>query len=53
MSGIHDGELIRKFIDMGMRFVAGGTDLAFLMKAAGERAGFLRGLLGDGREGAT
>jgi 2-keto-3-deoxy-L-rhamnonate aldolase RhmA len=52
MSGIHDGDLIEKFVGMGVRFVAGGTDLAFLMKAAEERAGFLRGLHGSDLGGA-
>ena len=44
MAGIHDRELIAKFVGFGTRFVAGGTDLSFLMKAAMERAELLRGL---------
>jgi 2-keto-3-deoxy-L-rhamnonate aldolase RhmA len=42
MAGIHDKGLIGKFIGFGTRFVAGGTDLSFLMKAAEERVNLLR-----------
>ena len=45
MAGIHDPTLAQKFIGFGVRFVAGGTDLNFLMAGASERARLLRGLL--------
>jgi 2-keto-3-deoxy-L-rhamnonate aldolase RhmA len=45
MSGIHDPTLLKRFVDLGVRFVGGGTDLSFLMKAAKERAVLLRNLL--------
>jgi len=45
MAGIHDPVLAQKFVDLGFRFVAGGTDLNFLMAGARERAKLLRGLL--------
>jgi 2-keto-3-deoxy-L-rhamnonate aldolase RhmA len=45
MSGLHDPELIQKFIGLGMRYVVGGTDISFLMTAARERTRFLRGLV--------
>jgi 2-keto-3-deoxy-L-rhamnonate aldolase RhmA len=46
MAGIHDRDLMAKFIGYGTRFVAGGTDLSFLMKAATERAELLRSFQG-------
>lgn len=45
MAGIHDPALAQKFIGFGVRFVAGGTDLNFLMAGARERTKLLRGLL--------
>jgi 2-keto-3-deoxy-L-rhamnonate aldolase RhmA len=45
MAGIHDPDLAQKFIGRGVRFVAGGTDLNFLMTAARDRSKLLRGLL--------
>ena len=45
MAGIHEPGLARKFIDYGVRFVAGGTDLNFLMAGARERSTLLRSLL--------
>lgn len=45
MAGIHEPALARKFVGFGVRFVAGGTDLNFLMAGARERAHLLRGLL--------
>ncbi len=47
MTGLHVPDLSRKFVELGMRFVMGGTDLNFLMTAARERAQFLRSLLAD------
>ena len=44
MSGVHDPVLAKKYIDMGMRFIGGGTDQSLLMAGARQRAGFLRSL---------
>jgi 2-keto-3-deoxy-L-rhamnonate aldolase RhmA len=45
MAGVHDPKLAEKFIGFGVRFVAGGTDLAFMMAGARQRVNALRGLL--------
>lgn len=45
-AGIHDLGLLSKFVGFGVRFISGGTDLSFLMKAAQERAKVLRALSG-------
>ena len=45
MAGVHDPKLAEKFIGLGVRFVAGGTDLAFMMTGARQRVNALRGLL--------
>jgi 2-keto-3-deoxy-L-rhamnonate aldolase RhmA len=42
MGGVYDHALMRKYINMGARFVLGGSDVSFLMTAAKERAAFLR-----------
>lgn len=42
--GVYDETLCRGFIGMGMRLILGGGDLPMLMKAAGERASFLRSI---------
>jgi len=45
MAGLHDPKLAAKFVEMGVRFIGGGTDLSFLMAGARQRTSFLRGLL--------
>jgi 2-keto-3-deoxy-L-rhamnonate aldolase RhmA len=45
MAGIHDPKLAAKFVELGVRFIGGGTDLSFLMAGARQRTSFLRGLL--------
>lgn len=45
MAGVHDPKLAAKFVELGVRFIGGGTDLSFLMAGARQRASFLRGLL--------
>ena len=45
LGGINDEALIRRYVDMGVRMVLGGSDLGFLMSAAGERAKALRALI--------
>ena len=42
IGGISDNELIRKFIQMGARFLMGALDLSLLLQAARSRAEFLR-----------
>jgi len=44
MSGIHDPLLAKKYVDIGMRFIGGGTDQSFLIAAGRQRATFLRSL---------
>ncbi len=45
MAGIYDQQLAQRFVDMGVRFIGGGTDLNLFMAAARQRTGLLRGLL--------
>jgi 2-keto-3-deoxy-L-rhamnonate aldolase RhmA len=45
LGGINDEALIRRYVGMGVRMVLGGSDLGFLMSAAGERAKALRACL--------
>lgn len=42
MGGVYDPKLMSRYIQMGMRFVLGGNDLAFMMAGARERAAVLR-----------
>jgi 2-keto-3-deoxy-L-rhamnonate aldolase RhmA len=42
MGGVYDPPLMKRYIELGMRFVLSGSDLAFMMAAARERARFLR-----------
>ncbi|MCB1742842.1 MAG: aldolase [Gammaproteobacteria bacterium] len=44
MGGVYDEELAARYIGMGARFVLGGSDLSFLMSAAGARSKFLKSL---------
>lgn len=44
MGGVYDEGLMRRYIDMGARFVLAGGDLGFLLGAATQRAGFLRAI---------
>ncbi len=47
--GIGPGEVLARYIGMGVRFVLAGGDLGFMMQAAAARAEFFRGLdLGQG-----
>jgi 2-keto-3-deoxy-L-rhamnonate aldolase RhmA len=45
VGGIADDTLLRKYIQMGVRLVLPGSDLAFLQMAATERAATMRGFL--------
>lgn len=42
--GIGSGEVLARYIDMGVRFVLAGGDLGFMMQAASARTKFFRGL---------
>jgi len=42
IGGIGDQALLRRYIDMGMRFILGGNDFAFMMAAAKQRTKLLR-----------
>jgi len=42
MGGLYDQEMTRSYMRMGVRLIAGGSDQAFLLKAATDRALMLR-----------
>jgi 4-hydroxy-2-oxoheptanedioate aldolase len=42
MGGVYDEPLMRRYIDMGARFILGGADLAFLLGGATRRVAYLR-----------
>ena len=44
MGGVYDEPLMRRYVDLGCRFLMAGADLAFMMGAGGKRTDFLRGL---------
>jgi 2-keto-3-deoxy-L-rhamnonate aldolase RhmA len=44
MGGVYDDGLMRRYIEMGARFILSGSDLAFLMASAKARSGFLRSI---------
>jgi 2-keto-3-deoxy-L-rhamnonate aldolase RhmA len=44
MGGVYDEKVAPDYIALGARFILGGSDHAFLMAGASQRAGFLRGL---------
>ena len=44
LGGVYDETLTREYIQMGMRFIIGGSDLSLLMQAATHRAKFLEGI---------
>jgi 2-keto-3-deoxy-L-rhamnonate aldolase RhmA len=44
MGGVYDEVVARDYIALGARFILGGSDHAFVMAGAGQRAKFLRGL---------
>jgi 2-keto-3-deoxy-L-rhamnonate aldolase RhmA len=46
MGGVYEETLMRKYLAMGVRLIAGGSDQAFMMAAAAERARLLRGFTG-------
>lgn len=44
MGGVYVPDLMEKYVGMGIRMLLSGSDFTFLMEAARNRAGFLRGL---------
>jgi len=44
MAGIFDETIMRGYIEMGARFVQGGSDLSFIMTGAKARSAFIRSL---------
>jgi len=44
MGGVYDPPVMERYIRLGMRFILSGSDLAFMMAGARERAGTLRGI---------
>jgi 2-keto-3-deoxy-L-rhamnonate aldolase RhmA len=44
MGGVYDEPLMRRYIDIGCRFLMAGADLAFMMGAGAKRTEFLRGI---------
>jgi 2-keto-3-deoxy-L-rhamnonate aldolase RhmA len=44
MGGVYDEDLMRSYLAKGVRLIAGGSDQAFMMSAAAERAKFIHGL---------
>jgi 4-hydroxy-2-oxoheptanedioate aldolase len=44
MGGIYNQPVMQRYVDMGARFLLGGSDIAFVQAGAAARAGFLRGL---------
>lgn len=44
LGGVYDHPLMEKFINMGVRFLLGGGDVAFMMAAAKARSEFLKSL---------
>jgi len=44
MGGVYDEPLMRRYVDLGCRFLMAGADLAFMMAAGARRTEFLRGI---------
>ncbi len=44
MGGVYDEPLMRRYVEIGCRFLMAGTDLAFMMGAGAKRTEFLNGL---------
>ncbi len=47
LGGVYSPPLMQRYIEFGMRFVLAGSDLSFMMQAAGARAAELRALSTD------
>jgi 2-keto-3-deoxy-L-rhamnonate aldolase RhmA len=44
MAGIYNETIMRRYIEIGARFILSGQDAAFIMAGAAQRTGFLRKL---------
>jgi 2-keto-3-deoxy-L-rhamnonate aldolase RhmA len=44
MAGVYDEPLMRRYVEIGCRFLIAGADLAFMMSAGTKRTDFLRGI---------
>jgi 4-hydroxy-2-oxoheptanedioate aldolase len=44
MGGVYDEPLMRRYVELGCRFLMAGADLAFMMSAGAQRTTFLRSL---------
>ena len=44
MGGVYDPPLMRKYIEMGMRFILSGSDLSFIMAGGRQRTSVLRSI---------
>jgi 4-hydroxy-2-oxoheptanedioate aldolase len=44
MGGVYDEPLMRRYVEIGCRFLMAGADLAFMMGAGAKRTEFLRGI---------
>ena len=44
MGGVYDEPLMRRYVELGCKFLMAGADLAFMMGAGAKRTEFLRGL---------
>ena len=44
MGGVYDEPLMRRYVELGCRFLMGGADLSFMMSAGAKRTEFLRGI---------
>jgi 2-keto-3-deoxy-L-rhamnonate aldolase RhmA len=44
MGGIYDHALMQKYIQMGARFLLGGSDVSYIMSAAKQRSAFLQSI---------
>lgn len=45
LGGVYDQPLMQRYVEMGMRFILGGNDVALMISAAKDRSAFLRSCL--------
>jgi 2-keto-3-deoxy-L-rhamnonate aldolase RhmA len=44
MGGVYDHKIMQKYIEMGARFMLGGSDVSYMMSGAKQRSAFLRSI---------
>jgi 2-keto-3-deoxy-L-rhamnonate aldolase RhmA len=44
VGGVYDEAVMKRYVEMGARFILSGSDLAFMMYGARARSGMLRGI---------